>query len=77
MYQEFGLLFARPSFLEGAARILDLFGVFDDYNYSLTPEQADLIAFAGDAAMLGRDLRRVQEKMMKDPTATKVAHGAG
>lgn len=37
-------LFARPSFWEGASRILDLGATLQEYNTSLNPEQADAIA---------------------------------
>ncbi len=50
-------LFARPSFVSGAARTLDLLGVYDWYNYSRTPEEADLIAIYQDWVSVGNDLR--------------------
>ena len=34
-------LCARPSFVEGMARILDFGGNLDQYNQSITPAQAD------------------------------------
>lgn len=34
-------LFAGPSFLSGIARVLDLGGSYDAYNFSSTPEEAD------------------------------------
>lgn len=37
-------LFARPSFLEGLSRVLDLGATLQEYNSSLNPEQADVIA---------------------------------
>lgn len=37
-------LFARPSFLEGLSRVLDLGATLQEYNSSLNPEQADAIA---------------------------------
>ncbi len=49
-------LFAHPSFLAGMSRSLDLGGVFDDYNTSATPEQADVLALFSDWRAVGRDL---------------------
>ena len=49
-------LFARPSFLSGVARILDLFGVFDSYNLSRTPEEADARAMYSDWRIVGQDI---------------------
>jgi hypothetical protein len=51
-------LFAQPSFLSGAARVLDVFGVFDFYNFSPTPEQAEARAMYVDWAMVGQDLQK-------------------
>lgn len=41
-------LFARPSFLAGTARTLDLGAQFDSYNTSLSAEQADQLALFAD-----------------------------
>ena len=49
-------LFAQPSFLSGAARVLDVAGGFDDYNSGDDP---DMIAIASDWFVLGDDLREV------------------
>lgn len=49
-------LFAMPSFWSGVARLLDLMGVFDDYNRSETPNEADARAMYADWAMVGQDL---------------------
>jgi hypothetical protein len=49
-------LFARPSFLEGVARNLDLFGVLNVYNYSENGEKADAKALLSDWAAIYRDL---------------------
>ena len=48
-------LFAYPSFLSGAARVVDLFGVFDDYNFSPDPATADYLAALSDRAALEGD----------------------
>ena len=50
-------LFARPSFIEGAGRTLDLFGVYQIYNSSKTIEEADRKAIMADWLSLGDDFR--------------------
>lgn len=50
------LLFARPSFIEGVSRVLDLGGTLSEYNQSKTPQQADYKALRGDWYSVGTDL---------------------
>jgi hypothetical protein len=50
-------LFAQPSFLAGIGRAFDIGGVFDDYNVSATPAQADARAIGADWQVVGKDLR--------------------
>jgi hypothetical protein len=56
-------LFARPSFLSGAARVLDMGGTFDEYNESATPGEADARALWGDWAVVGEDMRIAIEEV--------------
>lgn len=49
-------LFAQPTLLSGAARVLDLGGRLDKYNES---SDADGIALANDWFMVGEDLKQV------------------
>ena len=49
-------LFARPSFLEGASRVFDIGGVFDSYNESTTPAEADAKSTLHDWMMVGKDM---------------------
>ena len=49
-------LFAQPSFLSGVARILDIFGLFDSYNESPTPQEADAQAMYADWRITGQDI---------------------
>jgi hypothetical protein len=49
-------LFARPSFLEGLARILDIGGTMQKYNESQTPEEADAKAMYNDFKTVGDDI---------------------
>jgi hypothetical protein len=52
------LLFARPSFLEGAGRVIDLFGVLQVYNISETPREADQKAIKADWLAIGKDFQK-------------------
>ena len=49
-------LFATPTFISGAARVLDLGALFDSYNTSSSGEEADSAALQGDWRVTGRDL---------------------
>jgi hypothetical protein len=55
-------LFAQPSFKSGAGRVLDLWGVLDDYNRSDTPLEADAKAIAADWLVVGQDILDAIEK---------------
>ena len=50
-------LFARPSSLSGAARILDFGATFDDYNFSANEDEADAKAIHADFAAVGDVIR--------------------
>lgn len=50
-------LFARPSFLSGLARVLDVFGTFDSYNESRSGDEADIKAMFADWRITGQDLQ--------------------
>ncbi len=62
-------LFAQPSFLTGIARSVDLGGVFDSYNESATPEQADARAARADWKAVGREMRSAIDRV-KDEAST-------
>lgn len=55
-------LFANPSFLEGLARTIDLGATLDEYNSSITPEQADFLALKNDWEVIGKDIAFAIEK---------------
>ncbi len=59
MADRFGIttdfLMATPSYFSGVARLVDLFGVFDDYNISSTPGEADAKAILADWMVTGND----------------------
>ena len=66
MSEFFGLLFARPSFLEGASRAFDIGGTLNEYNRLLTPAQADLHAIRSDIAALRKDYEAVRKQAAED-----------
>ena len=53
MNENFGLLFATPSFLEGFARVLDLGDTFTEYNTSPDAAEADFLALRSDWRAIG------------------------
>jgi hypothetical protein len=50
-------LFARPSFIDGVARLFDLGDTLTEYNQSLSPQQADEIALRADREAVAEDFR--------------------
>ena len=50
-------LYARPSLVEGLARILDFGNTFSGYNDSDTGLETDSIALWTDWAVVGQDIR--------------------
>ena len=55
-------LYARPSFAEGLSRVLDFAGTVNEYNRSITPEQADYLAMFGDWQFIGMDIARALDE---------------
>ncbi len=53
------LLYAKPGFLSGIARALDIAGIFDSYNDSPTGSMADYMAIKSDWKTIGNDLRNI------------------
>ena len=49
-------LYGRPSFLDGAARILDLFGVFRHHDRLENDDEVDARALYDDFRIVGLDL---------------------
>lgn len=56
-------LFAEPSYLSGASRLLDLWGQYDEYNRSLNPAEADRRALAADWIVVGQDLQGAMDEV--------------
>lgn len=59
-------LFARPSFVEGAARMMDLGNSLNTYNVSRTETEADLRALRRDWMAIGHDVRVALEQLRTD-----------
>jgi hypothetical protein len=59
-------LFARPSALEGFARIADIFGTLNEYNRSSNP---DAIAIRNDWRAVGHDIEDAAATVMGDDIA--------
>ena len=71
------LIYARPSFLEGVARIFDFGGTLNTYYYESTdedPREADARAIASDWEAVGKDMANAigqYEKSTKIRTNTR------
>lgn len=63
-------LFAEPSIIEGMARIVDLGGTLQIYNYSDSTENADIKALSNDWYAVGSDIRQSINLYEKQPTAS-------
>lgn len=63
-YSDF--LYAKPSFLEGVARIFDFGGTLNGYNDSPTGEEADAAAIRSDWEAIGQDMRNAVEAFEKE-----------
>lgn len=61
-----GFLFAQPSFRSGVARTLDLWGLYNEFNVSPTPEVADARAMRSDWNALGTDLYGALSKVERE-----------
>jgi hypothetical protein len=59
------MLFALPSFTSGAARAMDLGGLFDSYNTSQSDEAADRAALASDWQAVGSELKQAMSVLDK------------
>jgi hypothetical protein len=53
-YSDF--LFARPSFLEGVARVIDTAGALNQYNRMPSAQEADALAMWSDWAAVGAEI---------------------
>lgn len=62
MHRLASFLFARPSFVEGIARIIDFGNTLTEYNVSPTPEEADYYAIRADWCAVGGEIQRASSK---------------
>lgn len=60
------ILYARPSFTEGLARVLDLGSTLTEYNQSPTGAQADAHALRTDWRAVGHDLTNAFEQVEQE-----------
>jgi hypothetical protein len=65
-------LFAKPSFVEGISRILDLGNTLQKYNTSENEIEADARALKSDWEVIGNDLKS-SIKTYEQATVTKTA----
>ena len=66
LFRRSGRLFARPSFIEGIARILDLGATLNIYNEDKNDKEADGKALWSDWLAVGDALRDSVNKFEKD-----------
>jgi len=64
-------LYTKPSFLEGVARLVDIAGTLDEYNYSDSDDEADSRAIESDWEAVGHDLHSAMEKLRKEVGTNK------
>jgi hypothetical protein len=64
-----GFLYADPSFLSGFARTLDVYGLYDAYNASNSPREADTRALAADWIVVGQDLQEAIDQFQSETVA--------
>jgi hypothetical protein len=60
------MLFAMPSITSGAARVMDLGGLFDSYKTNQSDEAADRAALASDWQAVGSDLKKAMSSIDKE-----------
>lgn len=64
-------LYARPSFTEGVARLLDFGNFLNEYNTSPSEEEADLRALRADWYVVGDDLRGAMAQFVDEQRPSK------
>ena len=60
-------LFIQPSFFRGIGRVADLWGQLNDYNFSITSSEADVIALRADWEMIRQDFEAGVREYRKNP----------
>ena len=59
-------LYARPSFLEGLARIMDFGNTLNEYNTFPRGEDSDCAALSTDWTMVGQDINRAMGQFERE-----------
>ena len=62
-------MYSDPSFLSGFARTFDLYGLYDSYNQSNSPLEADARALASDWIIVGQDLQEAFDQFESEKAA--------
>lgn len=70
MFKHTAILFARPSFLEGFARLFDLGNNLNQYNECRFPDDADVRAMRADWEAVGDDLRAAIKDETGEPATS-------
>ncbi len=68
MNEEFGLLYAVPSFWEGVAHAIDIGDTLTEYNFSQSGDAADLHALRADWKAIGSDLALAMQQFPEEHT---------
>ena len=66
LFMRTGRLFARPSFLEGCARAIDIGATLNEYNQNKTSEEADAAAIRSDWQAVGDDIQVAMDKFSEE-----------
>lgn len=69
------ILAARPSIVEGFARLLDIGGTLNEYNSSIDGAQADDLAFSNDIATLRQDVAAAREQLCNEASCRTLSTG--
>lgn len=64
--KELFVLYTRPSFFEGIARLFDITGSLNKYNKSRTPEEADFRAIRSDWEAVGNEISSAARKFTEE-----------
>ncbi len=59
-------LYAKPSFIEGIARLVDVGGTLDEYNCSCSEQEADYRAILSDWESVGQDIINAVAQFAKE-----------
>lgn len=66
MEKEIYRLYSRPSFFEGIARLFDIKGKLNKYNYSRSNVEADLRSIESDWQFVGIDINEAIKKFNEE-----------